>query len=259
MLFTTGTATSTRGESYKRALMQLTVGLYISEICLIGLFAIGVGTTNQSIGPLVLMIVFLAATIGWQIWLNMRLKKMGRELPSQIRAEGWMGQGTQIRQASVPDSESSPKREIDQAAPRSDGASVEKLTSDGWQPPVGRKSLAQRAKGFIHPTSAAKEDVYSVSENLSVPPRPYTQQEHDEAYRHPATTSECPIIWIPKDKYGLSKQEILACKQAVGDGLLTVTDDDAWFDEKGKIQWRHENGDEADLRKVPIWEDTPHY
>jgi hypothetical protein len=64
-------------------------------------------------------------------------------------------------------------------------------------------------------------------------------------------------VWIPRDKYGLSRQEIAASKQAVGKDLLTVTDEEAWFNEKGKIDWRHE--DEGDLRRVPIWEQEPVY
>lgn len=73
-LFTLGTTVSTRGQSYARAMKQLTVGIYLSEICLIGLFAIGIAESRVSIGPMIMMIIFLVLTILWQIWLGTFLK-----------------------------------------------------------------------------------------------------------------------------------------------------------------------------------------
>ncbi|KAM0723363.1 hypothetical protein Q7P37_000349 [Cladosporium fusiforme] len=257
ILFTMGTETSTRGESYKRALQQLTTGLYLSELCLIGLFAIGVAQTRQSIGPLVLMIVFLVGTILWHIWLNRRLGKMEDELPSQIRSEGWMGQTSNGDHHTPATTTHQDQNGTHLASSEYDNAAAEKLPNPSYQPPAGKKSIKQRITGFLHPTSSAKEDLYSVSDNLSSPLRPYTKEEHDEAYLHPATTSECQIIWIPRDKYGLSKQEVQTTKHTVGEDLIAMTDEEAWFDEKGKVQWRHE--DEGSLRNAPIWEDRPNY
>ena len=55
----------------------------------------------------------------------------------------------------------------------------------------------------------------------------------------------------------MSTREVAASKQTVGKDLLNITDEEAWFNEKGKIDWRHE--DEGDLRRVPIWEQEPVY
>lgn len=66
-------------------MQQLTTGIYLSEVCLIGLFAIGVGSSTQSVGPLVLMIVFLVVTIAWHIWLNRTLSKLEIQL-SRVKA-----------------------------------------------------------------------------------------------------------------------------------------------------------------------------
>lgn len=117
--------------------------------------------------------------------------------------------------------------------------------------------MGQRIRTFFAPTTAAQQTTQSIWSVLSSPVRPYTKQEHDEAYMHPAINSEVPIVWIPRDKYGLSKQEINASSQAVGNESLTVTDEEAWFNEKGKIEWRHE--EEGDLKRVPIWEEEPVY
>ncbi|CAK3869412.1 related to DUF221 domain [Lecanosticta acicola] len=224
-LFTLGTNVSTRGESYARALQQLTVGIYISEICLIGLFAIGVGSTNQSIGPLVLMIIFLVGTIVWHVLMIRSLSKLSNSLPEEPVAE-----------------------KFHQNAAGRENSDAEKAQETG-QKKIG---IVDRVKRFFWPLNAAADAIWSVSPNLGEPVRPYTQQEVDEAFLHPAVISEVPTIWIARDKYGLSKQEIVNTKKEVGEGL-EVTDENAWFNEKGKLQW------DEDIVKAPIYEDEPAY
>ena len=68
ILFVTDSQIDTKGLIYPRALQQLLTGVYIAEICLIGLFAINVTT-----GPLILMIVFLIFTALFHISLNSAL------------------------------------------------------------------------------------------------------------------------------------------------------------------------------------------
>ena len=269
-LFTLGTDVSTHGASYTRALLQLTTGLYISELCLIGLFGIGIGNTTSSIGPLVLMVVFLVATVLWQIWLMRKIHKMEEEsigsndssliaANSNANTNGHQyadgPSDVEKAPAAMRDSEDtyykktqSPSSEVPH-----ESQNQNQLQAD-MQP---KPSMMQRIKGFFKPTTAARTTVETVWPLLTSPVRPYTQQEHDEAYVHPAIISETPVVWIPRDKYGLSRQEVNASKQTVGSNSLTVTDEEAWFNEKGKIEWRHE--DEGDLRRVPIWEEEPVY
>jgi hypothetical protein len=261
-IFTLGTDVSTRGESYGRALMQLTTGIYLSELCLIGLFGIGTGNTTASIGPLVLMVVLLVATILWHIWLKRKVKKLDDEFASGVGAsQASRGMGHQYGEAGrASDPEKARGTSEDDYYKSHSPQSEVPLESNQQTQPYMQKDklpLGQRIKGFFAPTSAAQQTIQTVWPTIDSPARPYTQQEHDEAYMHPAVVSECPIVWIPRDKYGLSKQEIAASNQTVGKDRLTVTDEEAWFNEKGKIDWRHE--DEGDLRRVPIWEQEPIY
>lgn len=264
-LFTLGTDVSTHGASYTRALLQLTTGLYISELCLIGLFGIGIGNTSSSIGPLVLMVVFLVATVLWQIWLMRKIHKMEEESTgSDNSSHSANGNGHQQyadgpsaaekAPGAVRDSEDTYYKNSHSPTSEAPGKSEHQPIQADLQP---KPSMMQRIKGFFKPTMAAQNTVQTVWPLLNSPIRPYTQQEHDEAYVHPAIISECPIVWMPRDRYGLSKQEIHASKQTVGSNSLTITDEEAWFNEKGKIEWRHE--DEGDLRRVPIWEEEPVY
>ena len=64
MLYKTGAGYDTKGLMYPRALQQLFVGLYFAEVCIIGIFAIGMGSAfMQAVGPLVLMILLLVSHV----------------------------------------------------------------------------------------------------------------------------------------------------------------------------------------------------
>ncbi|GMG25007.1 unnamed protein product [Ambrosiozyma monospora] len=52
------------------------------------------------------------------------------------------------------------------------------------------------------------------------------------AYDYPDVSAKCPILWIPKDPIGLSTAEIEHLK-----GIIEVSDEGAYFDEKGHIVW----------------------
>ncbi|KAK5166731.1 phosphate metabolism protein 7 [Saxophila tyrrhenica] len=276
VLFTLGTQVSTRGESYARALQQLTTGIYLSEICLIGLFAIGTSSTNMAIGPLVLMIICLAGTIVWHVFMNRSLQKLRDDLPS----EGSAGFISQMEHpAGGADAEKYPG--IDQhgahqgyshnpqaynggATHNGNGATHNgHVDNDGYagyaaakpEPnvaPAAKPGMMTRIKAFFKPQTAASNAITSISPLLNTPSRPYTREEEQDAYVHPAIISECPIVWIARDAYGLSGQEVRASRQKIGEGF-EMTDDQAWFDEKGKVTWSQE------VEKAPIWEDEPAY
>jgi len=261
-IFTLGTDVSTRGESYGRALFQLTTGLYLSELCLIGLFGIGIGDTKSTIGPLVLMVVFLVATVLWHIWLKRKIKKLDEEFASsagasQASKSAGLNYGDARRSDDVEKARGMSEDDHYKASSPHSEVPLEPEAQLQTYTPKDKLPLGQRIKAFFAPTAAANQTIQTIWPTIGSPVRPYSQEEHDEAYIHPAIITECPIVWIPRDKYGLSKQEIAASRHTVGKDLLNVTDEEAWFNEKGKIDWRHE--DEGDLRRVPIWEQEPVY
>ncbi len=55
----------THGLVYPRALMHLMYGVYLAEICLVGLFSL-----KSAFGPVILMIMFLIFTALFQISLD---------------------------------------------------------------------------------------------------------------------------------------------------------------------------------------------
>jgi len=76
----------TLGLFYPRALMQLMFGLYVAEICLIGLFAL-----KSAIGPVLLMLIFFIFTALVHISLNEAVTPLLFSLPRTLALERDIG------------------------------------------------------------------------------------------------------------------------------------------------------------------------
>ncbi|TKA83076.1 hypothetical protein B0A55_00936 [Friedmanniomyces simplex] len=251
VLFTLGTQVDTKGRAYARALQQLTIGIYLAEVCLIGLFAIGSSGSGSSVGPLILMIIFAVGTVIWHWQLRSAMSKHVTSLPSDLLAEEYRGSDDEEKSYPNGRSHNNPKK-VDSGSSSGDDYQVPR-SADPPTPPGG---FIGTLKSFLLPSRFASAAVISkhiLSPHLANSVRPYTQQEREDAYLHPALTAETPIIWLARDNYGLSKQEVHACQREVGKGM-EVSDEDAWIDEKGKVQWN-----ERELRKAPIYEEEVRY
>lgn len=254
VLFTLGTQVDTKGRCYATALKQLITGLYIAEICLIGLFAIGSASGGSgliSLGPLIIMIIVLIGTVIWQMELTSALAKHMQILPADLLADEYRD-----NQHSMDEAEKGTNGHHSKKSHSDDSSNGNYLLPRSADPPPPPQGIVGKIKTFIFPnkfSSAAVLSKYILSPHLTHPVRPYTHQERDEAYLHPALTAELPVIWLARDKYGLSRREVDACRHEVGEGL-EVTDEAAWFNDKGKIEW-----DETNPQKAPLWEDAPEY
>ncbi|KAL2145282.1 hypothetical protein VTI28DRAFT_7650 [Corynascus sepedonium] len=76
----------TKGLFYPRALMQLMTGLYIAELCLVGLFAL-----RTALGPLLLMVVFLVFTGLVHVSLNEAVTPLLGNIPRTLALEKDIG------------------------------------------------------------------------------------------------------------------------------------------------------------------------
>lgn len=86
-LFVFGNKVDMKGEAFSRALQQLTTGVYIAIICLIGLFAIGLSNNTAYIGPLVITIVLLVVVIIFQVLTDRALGPLEQNLPLDLLRE----------------------------------------------------------------------------------------------------------------------------------------------------------------------------
>lgn len=231
----------TKGLAYAKALQQLMVGVYLAEICLIGLFAI-----NTAPGPIVLMAIFLVGTIIYHIIMHMAFKPLMQYLPESTS-------GTNQRDLFV----------------TTDHKAYDATTCNS--PPTGPQEnpkpntfSAKKAALFNKFFDPKKFKSHTAVQKL-VPdwaPPYYEQEEKELAYFNPAITSPAPVLWIVRDEMGISEREVRETRDVVH-----CTDEFARFDAKGKVVWdglggsRGEGGDEEEVRleNVPIWEKRVDY
>ncbi|PYH88204.1 DUF221 domain protein [Aspergillus ellipticus CBS 707.79] len=185
----------TKGLVYPRALQHLLTGIYLADVCLIGLFAI-----KGAIGPLVIMVIFLIATVLAHISLNEALEPLYTFLPRTLDVEEEAQQAKLEAQAHALDPRLAGKWEA------------------AWKwfhPNLYRDYAALRGK--------VPRDHVEIR---------YTEKERNNAYYEPCITARTPTIWIPRDKWGFSQREVLDT-----DPTIPITDEGAHLNERNRIVW----------------------
>ncbi|KAB8235817.1 putative DUF221 domain protein [Aspergillus alliaceus] len=249
MLYVSNADIDTQGKCYVRALQHITVGCYLLNVCLIGLFAIATGARRIALGPLILMIIFLVFMVIYHVSLNQALDPLINYLPKNLEAE---------EEALL----SHEKGELGlSAGEQSDGAGASGAGKEGVD--NGMTNVDSAEKGLTRPvpepegnflTKYLRPDKYSSYAQLRrlVPnaysATSYAPEVERDAYFHPSITSQPPLLWIPRDELGVSKQEIKHTAR-----VIPITDEDAWLDEKNKIHWDMDKG------VPPIYEEKIYY
>lgn len=226
MLYVVQAKVDTRGEAYKRALQHMPTGIYLAELCLIGLMGARKAAIQTTLMTVLLVITAL---------VNLFLDRVLRPLELYLGVDIWQEQEPALARADG----------VDENDPAAAHAASH-----------GRRLGLQRLPGkgprifsdlFDSTISAAREQTESwIGESVSHDENELgflTEEELEKAYKNPALTSKTPKLWIPRDSLGVSKREI---EQNQADGLPT-TDDEAEFDDEGSLVWNH------DFEAVPIW------
>ncbi|KAE9377429.1 DUF221-domain-containing protein [Stipitochalara longipes BDJ] len=217
----------TKGAAYAKALQQLMTGVYLSEVCLIGLFAI-----NTAPGPIVLMAVFLGATIIYHVLMRQALKPLMVYLPDDMENEDRTSMFSKSDHKSY------------------DAAKAGGPPSDA-EPVAAKKLSAKKAGFFGRIFDVRKFKSFNNAKSL-VPkyaPPQYESEDAEQAYFDPAITSPVPKLWIARDEMGISRKEIMDTRDVV-----PISDEFAWLNEKGKIVW-----DEERVLDVPVWQKRVDY
>ncbi|KAE8354399.1 hypothetical protein BDV28DRAFT_84893 [Aspergillus coremiiformis] len=249
MLYVSNADIDTQGKNYVRALQHITVGCYLLNVCLIGLFAIATGARRIALGPLILMIISLVFMTIYHVSLNQALDPLINYLPKNLEAE---------EEALL----SHDKGELGQSAGEQfDGAGSSGPGKEGIDNGVTSVDSAEKGLPEMAPmpegnflTKFLRPDKYSSYSHLRrlVPnastATSYSSEVERDAYFHPAITSQPPLLWIPRDELGVSKQEVKHTSQ-----VIPITDEDAWLDEKNKIHWDMDKG------VPPIYEEKIYY
>jgi hypothetical protein len=225
----------TKGRCYTRALQQLFVGLYLAELCLIGLFAIATGTSIGALGPLILMIVFLIFTALYQLALNSALEPLLNYLPKSMDAE---------ERRLLLEERAEHERNVGNGGDQEKGDGHVTAHKDPGPAPHEKPNLFTK---FLRPDKYTDYATMRRMVPKDVEIR-YSEGEEDNAYFHPAITNITPLLWVPRDPVGVSRQE---CAQSTE--VIPMTDEGAYLDDKNKIVWDAEGG------RPPIYQEKVYY
>lgn len=251
-----------RGIYYPRALSQTFTGLYLSEVCLIGLFVVG-----KAWGPIVLEAIVLAFTAFANITLNQAFDPMLSSLPRNLLREGSPGAlGTSETHPLIDKDGSVELQEMDVNNPekQTQEASMDTSThvfSDSHIEEGTHDSSALAKLGpigryfkphvFLSPQLIQK---HFLGPRFKEEAPALPEEVESVAYAHPAVSSSNPVVWVPRDPYGLSDVEVTTLKE----GDVNATNEGTWFEideQKKKVvkfQW-------GPIDQIPIWEKPRQY
>lgn len=237
LLFVSNAVIDTKGLVYPRALKHLFVGIYVATVCLIGLFAIAVGTSVGALGPMILMIIFLIFTALYHLSLNAAMDPLLTYLPKSLDAE---------ERHLLEIEHGNGVAEGDRLA---DGDAAKEARISNGNHELG--PAPHKKPNFL--VKWLRPDIYTdyltmrrlVPKEIAVH---YTNEVEKTAFFNPAITSATPLLWIPRDPVGISRQEIRDTSK-----IIPMTDEGAYLDAKNNVCWDAEDG------RPPIYEEKIYY
>ena len=223
----------TGGMVFPRAIWQSFTGIYILEICMTGLLGI-----RTAIPQLILFAITIPITAVYQILLQWKIE---RKLEFLDVTEG---EDLEAGDA-VKGSASGEKNSTAIALDSTNGhVPVEgKGSGEGTERPHGTEAgVAPTGATPGVEGSAGNQAVDAVSDQIAVKNAKGPRRGHAgiDSFHHPAVTAPVPVIWIPEDPLGISKEEIRDTKAA---GDIKITDGGATLDEKNKLGWSEDPPD----------------
>ncbi|KAH7027615.1 uncharacterized protein B0I36DRAFT_364795 [Microdochium trichocladiopsis] len=226
----------TKGKCYTRALQQILTGIYVGELCLIGLFGL-----RKATGPLVMLVILFVGTIIYNIVLNRYLNPLEDHLPEKL-----LRTDTEENESLLAAAEQGEAVSDEQSR-------LQRIGRDLRVPSQIRDPIAQFFEPHIYASHKAMAVFLGLADE-STNVVEYKQETLRNAYLNPSLTSEPPTVWLPNDSHdsgdtaglGLSKEEI---RENESVGIKTV-DDGAWITKNGQVKFA-----EDDLRNLPTWKD----
>ena len=224
-------------------------------VCLIGLFAMASGSNQLAVGPLILMVIFLIFVILYHLSMNTAMEPLLNYLPKNLEAEEEALLAADRNTISKSTSEDLQAPTASTDAPRDSGVNVDNGYNGVGNVDSAEKGLTATSDepkpNFL--TKFLRPDKYANYHQLrklvpTADPITYPVEAERDAYCHPSISSQPPLLWIPRDPLGVSSQEVAHTMR-----VIPITDEDAYLDEKCKIQWNEEKG------QPPIYEEKISY
>lgn len=228
IFFVTDTAIDTRGLIYPRALKQLFTGVYIAELSMIGIFGASV-----AIGPLILMIIYLVFTVLLHVSINNAIDPLLYNLPRTLAEE-----------------EAARSRNGGALENGEKDAHDKENTSNGSSPQATSEKKVGRFAKFLKPWQYCDYEAMRklVPQHGADAYGSYAEEVERDAYYPPSVTSATPLLWIPEDPLGISKEEIRDTSK-----VIPITDEGCTLTDKNKLEW------DTETVRPPVWEEKIYY
>lgn len=236
-----------RGLHYPRALFQTFTGIYLGQVCLLGIFAVGKGW-----GPIVLEAIGIGFTVLCHLTLKQAFDRLVQEVPIDVMkpldgvSETPSFTGTTDYKHKVLDR----KRHHDddlQEVVHEEQQLNDQIKQDLLHPDINMNKhqdeeslvplMADRDFKKLESTNPLvkfiRPDVFlNFRHAKQLLPATYNVEaewvDDKHAYDVPMISSRLPTIWIPKDPMGLSTVEIENAK-----GSIHMSDENSSYNEKG--------------------------
>lgn len=232
LLYTVQPRTDTKGHCYTLALQQILTGVYIAELCLIGLFGLRAAT-----GPSAMLIALLVMTIVFNYTTNSYFAPLEQYLPADLALE------------SDADDEQAPllsaAEEGEADALRNSQSQINRISRQTRVPPHIVSPVARFFEPHVFASHTAMKAWIRDGDFDEDDVPEYSEEEVRKAYLNPAYTSKTPVVWLARDAMGVSKSEIRENENAG----LKASDCGAWMDEDGRLKWSVD-----DFGEVPVFE-----
>ncbi|EWZ78614.1 hypothetical protein FOWG_17153 [Fusarium oxysporum f. sp. lycopersici MN25] len=236
VLYVADTDVDTRGLIYPQALKQLSFGVYVAEMCLIGMFIV-----SKAAGPAVLMIMFLTLTILCHVSLVKALDPLLYTLPLSQFERDPVGQAQQRKPEDV---------QVHNGARATSGGPGKSSIAckDVSIATVGDHNKAHfvsdwlRSRIFIDYAAVAQ----LVHHDLKDAEYPADAKAH--AYYPPSATSQAPYLWIPGDDAGISNNEVVDTGN-----IASISNKGCYLNRRNSIEW------ETDSPRPPDWREKIMY
>ncbi|SCU78587.1 LAMI_0A05138g1_1 [Lachancea mirantina] len=251
-----------RGICYPRALFQTFVGLYVGQICLLGLFAVGKGW-----GPIVLQVVCIAVTVFIHLNFNIAFDNLMQVVPMDTMKplDGKSNTPSFVNKPGSQDSKEGVKQlphfpirkyqprsslHLDQntkslrsentfevnatmASDNENNLATVPLLADGEETSIPAAPFWKRYfQPHIYLSYKVARSILPEIYNLPDPEDTTDADALKNAYNYPAVGAKCPMMWVPRDPYGFSDTQLTLLGSDI-----PMSDEGAGFDEKGNIIW----------------------
>lgn len=234
-------APDNRGLHYPRALFQTFTGLYLGQVCLLGLFVVGKGW-----GCVALQAIGIAFTAFCHINLKEAFGRLTTVLPIDCMKplDGFSKtvsyQGESDFKTKVLDKRKNEKADL----LKEDQKDHERVEEETQQLEGGQNLVPLLADRDFKTTESknwlvrfVRPDVFlNFRHAKRMIPATYNMEEEvvddKHAFDQPAIAAQMPKLWIPKDPYGWSQKEIESNRK-----IIEMTDENSGFSENCKPQF----------------------